>query len=449
LEAGDRVGGRLYTVTPDGSDVPAELGGIAVRSTDALVTGVADRLELAREPLAGGDPADLLYLRGRRFRGDQWSERGVVPYRLGPAERGRTPEQILAAAVAAVVPDAATLDAAGWAAAKPHLRYAGRPLTDLGLWDVLRALVSEDAFALLEDAGAFRPQFQNWNAADAFADLSAGWRQGVRYERLRDGYESLARALARAAADAGASISSGRRVTSVEAETTFVLHVDGAADVSARAVVLALPHIALRELIARSPLAGDEGLARDLDAVTAVPLFHCFLAYAEPWWEQLGIHHGRSSTDLPVQSCFYFDGGLLMVGYSTPAAIEFWDRYLPDRPDKAHPVTPPPAMVGELSRQLAELHDLAVPEPEWMTLMDWRPPPFGGASHRWRVGARSWEVIPRVRARRPDLPLYVCGEAYSDDQGWVEGALQTAELVVRDHFDVDQPDWLRPGPAPR
>jgi hypothetical protein len=29
-----------------------------------------------------------------------------------------------------------------------------------------------------------------------------------------------------------------------------------------------------------------------------------------------------------------------------------------------------------------------------------------------------------------DLPLYICGEAYSDAQGWVEGALQTADLML-------------------
>jgi hypothetical protein len=30
-----------------------------------------------------------------------------------------------------------------------------------------------------------------------------------------------------------------------------------------------------------------------------------------------------------------------------------------------------------------------------------------------------------------DVPCYLCGEAYSTYQNWVEGALQTAERVVR------------------
>lgn len=28
-------------------------------------------------------------------------------------------------------------------------------------------------------------------------------------------------------------------------------------------------------------------------------------------------------------------------------------------------------------------------------------------------------------------PLFICGEAYSDAQGWVEGALQTADLLLK------------------
>ena len=29
-----------------------------------------------------------------------------------------------------------------------------------------------------------------------------------------------------------------------------------------------------------------------------------------------------------------------------------------------------------------------------------------------------------------DRPLFICGEAYSDAQGWVEGALQTADMML-------------------
>jgi monoamine oxidase len=42
----------------------------------------------------------------------------------------------------------------------------------------------------------------------------------------------------------------------------------------------------------------------------------------------------------------------------------------------------------------------------------------------------------------PNIPVYVCGEAYSNGQGWVEGALETAELVLQGPFGLSAPAWL-------
>jgi hypothetical protein len=65
---------------------------------------------------------------------------------------------------------------------------------------------------------------------------------------------------------------------------------------------------------------------------------------------------------------------------------------------------------------------------------DWSKPPFGGAAHAWRPGVNSVEAGRRLLAfglrGRPDVRnVHVCGEAYSDFQGFIEGALHSAEQV--------------------
>jgi hypothetical protein len=60
------------------------------------------------------------------------------------------------------------------------------------------------------------------------------------------------------------------------------------------------------------------------------------------------------------------------------------------------------------------------------------------------VGAKSWEVMPRIRRPIEDLNVFVCGEAYSSAQGWVEGAVNTAEMVVETYFDLPRPGWVLP-----
>jgi monoamine oxidase len=454
FEASERIGGRLYTVSPPGEeDPPAELGGIAVLSTHALVVGASDELGLERVPLRGGDPANLNYLRGSRFRADQWDDADLVPYRLAPAERGRSPAQILADAVGSLVPSPERETPRDWDELKKAVELDGEPLHELGLWNALRRLVSPDAFRLLADAGGFRPEFQNWNAAEAIADLSQGWPLEAHYECFRDGYESFPRALAERVRDRGGGIEVGQRLEAVELEADgdeprlrLTLAVgEERRVVLARRLILALPAAAVAGLAPRTPLARVESFRRDAAASRAVPLVHLMLAYERPWWSELGIGIGRSTTDLPIQSFFYLGGTLAMIGYSSTEAVEYWDAYLPDLAgrDVPEPLGVPPAMLRELTRQVAELHGTDVPEPTWTALMDWRSGLYGSASHRWAIGARSWEVIPRMRRPAPQLAIHVCGEAWSDIQGWTEGALRSAERVLRDELGLERPAWMR------
>jgi hypothetical protein len=48
---------------------------------------------------------------------------------------------------------------------------------------------------------------------------------------------------------------------------------------------------------------------------------------------------------------------------------------------------------------------------------------------------RSPEVKEQI-LKPASAPVYICGEAYSDGQGWVEGALQTADMMLEAWFDV-------------
>jgi len=44
------------------------------------------------------------------------------------------------------------------------------------------------------------------------------------------------------------------------------------------------------------------------------------------------------------------------------------------------------------------------------------------------AGRRPWAALPGRPV--PGLDLFVCGEAFSRAQSWVEGALETAEMAV-------------------
>jgi hypothetical protein len=73
---------------------------------------------------------------------------------------------------------------------------------------------------------------------------------------------------------------------------------------------------------------------------------------------------------------------------------------------------------------------------------DWGQDPFGGGYHGWSAHYNICAVMDTVRAPYekilgdPARRTYVNGSCYSFDQGWVEGALSTAESVLQDFLKL-------------
>ena len=101
------------------------------------------------------------------------------------------------------------------------------------------------------------------------------------------------------------------------------------------------------------------------------------------------------------------------------------------------------AMVEAAVKQLGELHGIPnVPAPYTALYHDWSDDPYGGGWHEWKAGYRFIDVIPKMLKPILDERIYICGEAYSTDQGWVEGSLATAETMLQKHLKLERPDWI-------
>lgn len=183
---------------------------------------------------------------------------------------------------------------------------------------------------------------------------------------------------------------------------------------------------------------------------------------------------GPSVTNSPVRMVVYFgnnatDQGTpakprapvygILASYDDEDNTDFW-RQLELGPDRQRmvpasqdtqpldgPRPVPPRMVKMLRKMLAELHYgpdsdySAVPEPLEARYMDWSLPPFNAGYHEWAPHYDIADVQRKIRKPSQlidgvDADIYIVGEAYSNDQAWVEGAYCTAESVLNDFFGI-------------
>jgi monoamine oxidase len=485
FEADDRIGGRLLSVEPPNMPhMTAELGGMRILpAVQPRIAALLERLNAnpqGYEPIETfafpvDEPDNIAYLRGVHMRLSTFTTQpSDIPYRLTFQEQGQSVGAILVRAIEQLVPGITqpSLTEAQRRAMTRDATLDGEPLYEMGFWEVLARVLSSEAYQLGTAAGGYQSVLSNWNAADAIPWFLSDFGVAPSYRGFKKGFQQVPLALAAQTMHAGGQICLNTRVHGVAwRDGIFELQLDSGDVVQARQLILAMPRRSLELLMPHSPLLQMPAVQRLIGSVTPRPLFKLFTTYREPWWLAAGVKSGRSVTDLPVRQTYYWPletgepalsgRSMLMASYDDGLNVSFWDGFRPKRgllwlSSGAAPRTfdeadagiaaatagwqryqAPPAMVAEVQRQLAELHGLKyVPHAVDAAFMDWGDDPYGGGWNSWNIGVRSWEVKEQIVQPVADVPLYVCGEAYSDAQGWVEGALQTADRLLERHFGI-------------
>jgi monoamine oxidase len=220
--------------------------------------------------------------------------------------------------------------------------------------------------------------------------------------------------------------------------------------------------------------------------------------------EPFRIAAGRTVSDLPLRQTYYFppvpkgfapgqlppDGlGLVMASYDDLGAVSFWKSLecTPKQQKESDELMKtelhqhraasagsgrlhqydletrqaliddkgffyaPPEMVRHAQEQLSLIHfNRPLPDvqplpqdPKWFfaAYKDWSVDPFGGGWNFWAPSVEVQAMMERMRRPIDGEDIFVIGDAYSGAQGWVEGALTTAEKVLLDQFHLPRASW--------
>ncbi len=257
----------------------------------------------------------------------------------------------------------------------------------------------------------------------------------------------------------------------------------GGATGRAKFLVLTLPKRSLRLLepnnfFLRNPTVNDL-----LDSALNNPAIRMFMAYEHPWWldapgtpdlspdcQRYDVPPtcGRSTTDLNVRQFYYWhteegQPSFVLATYSNAEAEHYWRTLQQgkgfdslrgtqpgrDRHDGAQGRGPRAAsremarMAHEQLKRVVGVED--APEPYYAHFQNWTKDPWGAGWHAFRSGYSDNEIIPQILQPLAAEQVYICGECYSNVQGWVQGALNTSEVLLQKKLGLAYPTWLQPG----
>lgn len=504
FEMSDRVGGRVMSVKLPGMNVVGELGGMRwmphQQIIDSLIEDVFSvQYGLKTIDFAMGDPDHLLfYLRKQRYFQNRFSQAQITGekfktrYFVEEENEGKSADQLFNEIIRRV------LKAAGydldkihhskmprkiWNKVKREMRYnfegpyKGLFVYQMGFWNLIKDQTSQECYEFLAQAGGYYSNTINWNAAEAFPYMAGDFAADfVKYKTIQGGYDQVLTCIASSFIQAGGTIWTKNRLETFEktgdSEYPYVLTIhnqEAGQDwrVYAKDIILAMPRRSL-ELLDQYNFffkQNNEELQYNLESVIMEPAYKILLGFEKPWWiDTIGAMAGESITDLPMRQCYYFgvdpknSHSLFLASYNDMRTVSFWQSLEFGKPYKqrktrlvrsANFVNPRirPAtqvMVEEVMKQVRELHgpNVDIPEPYTSAFHDWTHDPYGGGYHAWKSNYQVWNVMPYVRQPKEKERIFIVGEAYSDQQGWIEGALCVAEHVMQEKYSLMWPDWL-------
>lgn len=480
IEYSDRVGGRLDSVILDNMvNVPAELGGMRFTESHALLNLVIDTLKL--RPLIDKFPMtenSQFLLRGERLSETRIRDGEKVPYKLEEAELKQTPNELFNYAITQIVGEGALKWSDGnWQWIKENFIYSdaiydNQHLYNIGFWNILFQTLSNEGFDFCWDGGGYNSNTINWNAAEAMPYMLTDFSVTPSYLRFKTGFHTLPADLFAQVQTLGGSVRGNTRLVRFDKRadgrvTALIEPTDKSGPrhtLTAHNLILAMPRHSLELLDQDTDFFNSAEVQYNIQSVLLQPAYKLFMAYENRWWSKPEFYPGPTITDMQLRMTYDFGteaerGGaptdqraLLLASYCDMQADSFWsvlerDKIYDEPPSwsqigaKGGAVAPATMCRMAESMTVQSLSVVGLPPPTPSKLLaayyqDWSQDPYGAGFHAWAAHYKAWEIMRSVRKPLPLWPVYICGEAYSNAQGWVEGALCTAESVLEDFFGL-------------
>ena len=195
----------------------------------------------------------------------------------------------------------------------------------------------------------------------------------------------------------------------------------------ANKLILTIPKNKLSQIkITMNSLKNNNGkdridkLFKNINSVQNEPLYRIYARYPldkkthKVWFDGMG----KISTNLPIKYVIpvNYENCVIMISYTDSKFARYWFKQVSEG-----------TFEDTLNKQLKQLFpDIDIPKAKWYKHCPW----ISGAGY-WKKGYDKNIIMPQmIEALGHHKNLYICGENYSSHQAWVEGALETSDMVL-------------------
>lgn len=182
-------------------------------------------------------------------------------------------------------------------------------------------------------------------------------------------------------------------------------------------VVCTLPSIVMKKikLGAGFPTEQRKTFRESLDKIYCGSLCRIYSNFDDVWFK--GLPKMTTNNNLRMIIPYNEKKGTIMISYSDNKYADYWSA-LYNKKGIEH-------VNREIQRYIHQSLGISIPKPKHTKIFYWKC----GVGY-WTIGANSAEISRYIIRPFVDIDFFVCGENYSENQQWIEGALETSNHVL-------------------
>jgi hypothetical protein len=157
------------------------------------------------------------------------------------------------------------------------------------------------------------------------------------------------------------------------------------------------------------------------NTVTDGKLLRIYARYKDVWFKNMPktLVQNKIQFIIPID----YESGLIQISYSDSYNADFWNNFKNDKD-----------IIKYLTKILNEMFpEKNIKDPEWITMHYWE-----AGDHLWKVGVDSKKIQKNIDDLFISKNIYILGEAYSDRQAWIEGAIETVHKKLNLDLKLDK-----------
>jgi Flavin containing amine oxidoreductase len=320
---------------------------------------------------------------------------------------------------------------------KQNGMYMGRHLYEYGLWDILSMVLSKPAVDYIQHKGSFYHMITlNPNASDqicfmldilATATTHLITMKNGSYtiiERLLDKINSYGKERCNIILDA--NVIKISEYFGGEISVRYMCKPNNVYDVRCDHLILTCQKKAYATILfdfIENDTYND--LYSLIDSVLTVYLYKIFVVIENPPFNKFTVPKPNfNATKIPCREIhYYYDEdtttGMVMI-YGDLPSLNYWANMKSSEYMNEHLLT--------YLQQVLNDNRFTI---KTVRLIDWGKEPYKSGVHLWKPGCVSEKVMNKLAFFGSYKNIHICGETFSNYQGFIEGSLRTVDNILR------------------